>query len=100
MEIVWLALKKFCTMYGETGLLIVVLLIGIAVWIYFSRIWYFVSFIKTGEVLLVEEGKILQAYPNIPGYGVKDNKIAPALAREWNSPSLFLEFFWVGFLSS
>ena len=98
MEIIWLAVKKFCTMYGETGLLIVVLLIGIAVWIYIlAGYGLFFSFIKSGEIVFVEEGKsFYRLIPNIPGYGVTDNKIAP-LGKGVKQPKSFFGIFWIGF---
>ena len=85
-------------MYGGIGLLIVVLLIGIAVWIYIlAGYGIFVSFIKTGEVLLVEEGKkFYRLIPNIPGYGVKDNKNSPAWQGS-GTAQVFFGIFWVGF---
>ena len=86
-------------MYGETGLLIVVLLIGIAVWIYIlAGYGLFFSFIKSGEIVFVEEGKsFYRLIPNIPGYGVKDNKIAP-LGEGVKQPKSFLEFFGLDFI--
>ena len=99
MEIIWLALKKFCTMYGEAGLLTVMLLIGIAVWIYvLAGYGLFFAFIKSGEIVFVEEGKsFYKLIPNIPGYGVLNNKIAPIKEERVKQPKSFLGIFWVGF---
>src|SRR3989338_6654909 len=74
--------------------------LGLAVWAYiFAGYGIFFSFVKSGEILLVEEGKsFYKLIPNIPGYGVLDSKIV--LCDEKNAkikkPKSFLGIFWIG----
>lgn len=93
-------------MYEEIGLLIIVLLIGIAVWIYvLAGYGIFFTFVKSGEIVFVEEGKsFYRLIPNIPGYGIKNNKIIPLtdgaeipLTDGAEQPKSFFGIFWVGF---
>ena len=80
---------------------VIAVLLGLAVWVYVLAAYgVFFSFIKSGEILLVEEGKsFYKLIPNIPGYGVLGSKIV--LCDEKNAkikkPKSFLGIFWVGF---
>lgn len=77
---------------------ILALFIGVGVWAYIlAGYGIFFSFIKSGEIVLVEMGKsFYKLIPNVPGYGVLDNKIAP-LADGVKKPRSFLGIFWIGF---
>src|SRR3989344_1043417 len=80
--------------------MIFAVLLGLAIWAYIlAGYGIFFSFIKSGEIVLVEMGKsFYKLIPNIPGYGVLDSKII--LCDEKNAkikkPKSFLGIFWIG----
>ena len=78
------------------GLMFVVLA-GLAVWAYvFAGYGIFFSFIKSGEIVLVEMGKsFYKLIPNIPGYGVLNDKI-DLISNGAKKPKSFLGIFWIG----
>lgn len=86
MEIIWLVAKIFA------------LLLGAGIWAYIAAGYgIFFSFVKSGEIILVEMGKsFYKLITNIPGYGVLDNKIA-LIANGAKKPRSFLGIFWIGF---
>lgn len=77
---------------------IFVLLVGVATWAYIlAQYGIFISFIKSGEIISVELGKsFYKLIPNVPGYGVLDNKIA-LVSDGAKKPKSFLGIFWIGF---
>lgn len=82
----------------EKGWIILGILLGLAMWIYIlAGYGIFVSFIKSGEIILVEMGKsFYKLIPNIPGYGVLDNKIAKIDYNGAKKPKSVLGIFWIG----
>lgn len=83
----------------ELGLLVVVLLIGFAVWVYIlAEYGVFVTFIKSGEIVFVEEGKsFYRLIPNIPGYGVDEKNQIVEISKGGRQLKSFFGIFWVGF---
>jgi len=82
----WLTVKIFA------------LLLGAGIWAYIlAGYGIFFSFVKSGEIVLVEMGKsFYKLITNVPGYGVLDNKIA-LIADGAKKPRSFLGIFWIGF---
>lgn len=77
-------------------LILIVILVGLAIWIYvLAGFGVFFTFVKSGEVVFVEEGKsFYRLIPNIPGHGVnEDNQIV----KDGKQPRSFFGIFWVGF---
>lgn len=85
-EGLWLIVKIF------------VLLLGVGIWAYIlAGYGIFFSFVKSGEIVLVEIGKsFYKLIPNVPGYGVLNNKIA-LIDNGAKKPKSFLGIFWIGF---
>lgn len=83
----------------ELVLLVVVLLIGFAVWVYIlAEYGVFVTFIKSGEIVFVEEGKsFYRLIPNIPGYGVDEKNQIVEISKGGRQLKSFFGIFWVGF---
>lgn len=74
------------------------ILLGVGIWAYIlAGYGIFFSFVKSGEIVLVELGKsFYKLIPNVPGYGVLDNKIA-LIDNGAKKPKSFLGIFWIGF---